>query len=163
MLSDARRVDDLQTVESLTKLVVSRCLMGRIVKLQLLFALLASSPVLAQGGWAAYADQEFEISGVVESPVSPVGRHATMKIRDDGGQVWDITLTPPAGIATARVREMAFPVDARVTIHGHRHRDPKLFEVKTERITYNRRVYNIYPTSADHLFLNGVYYSRIIR
>ena len=37
------------------------------------------------------------------------------------------------------------PVGATVTAHGHRHTSAKIFEVKTERITYNGVTYNVYP------------------
>src|SRR5438445_3866793 len=52
-------------------------------------------PALAHHGWAGKLDEEFQISGTVESPVSLAGPHATMKIRADG-HVWDLTLAPPA-------------------------------------------------------------------
>ena len=55
-------------------------------------------PALAHHGWAGNLDEEFQISGTVESPVSLAGPHATMKIRADG-HVWDLTLAPPARTA----------------------------------------------------------------
>jgi hypothetical protein len=70
--------------------------------------------------------------------------HATMKIRVDG-QVWDVVLAPPARTASAGLREGIIPVGARVTVHGHRHRDPKRFEIKTERVQWGDRLFNVYP------------------
>lgn len=134
--------------------------MDRFARVIFTFALLAPLPVLAQDGWAAYADQEFEISGVVQSPINPGGPRVSFTLRDDMGQMWDVTLARVGG-AMKRLNEKTLPVDARVTVHGHRHRDLKLFEVKAERIVYDRGVYNVYPKSADHLLLNGVYYSRM--
>ncbi len=32
-----------------------------------------------------------------------------------------------------------------VTIHGHRNRDPKRYEVKTEQVIWNGRTFNVYP------------------
>jgi len=29
--------------------------------------------------------------------------------------------------------------------HGHRHRDPKVLEIKAERLTWNDRIFNVYP------------------
>ena len=36
-------------------------------------------------------------------------------------------------------------VGAQVKIHGHRNSDPKRFEVKTERVTWNGKTFNVYP------------------
>ena len=83
-------------------------------------------------------------SGTVESPVSLAGPHATMKIRADG-QIWDVVLAPPARTERAGLKENMIPIGAQVTVHGNRHRDPKRFEIKTTRLTWNDRVFNVYP------------------
>ena len=101
-------------------------------------------PALAHHGWAGNLDEEFQISGTVESPVSLAGPHATMKIRADG-HVWDLTLAPPRGTADAGLKEGIIPMGAMVTIHGHRNRDPKRYEIKTERVIWNGRTFNVYP------------------
>ena len=98
----------------------------------------------AHHGWGGYLDEDFQISGTVESPVSLAGPHATMKIRADN-QVWDITLSPPARTERAGLKEGVIPVGAKVTVFGHRHRDPKRFEIKTERVNWNGRLFNVYP------------------
>jgi hypothetical protein len=90
-------------------------------------------------------DAEFEMSGTVETGVSLAGPHATMKIKDEKGQVWDLTLAPPARTTTAGLKEGVIPVGAKVTVHGHRNSDPKRFEIKTERVTFNGKTYNVYP------------------
>lgn len=90
-------------------------------------------------------DEEFELTGTVESPVSLAGPHATMKVRSSDGHVWDLTLAPPARTARAGLKEGIIPVGATVMIHGHRNRDPKRFEIKTERIIWNGRTFNVYP------------------
>lgn len=111
-------------------------------------AMLALSFVLwpvtsrAHHGWAGYLDAEFELTGTLEAPVSLA--NATMKIRVDG-QVWDIVLAPPTRTASAGLREGIIPVGARVTVHGHRHRDPKRLEIKTERVQWGDRLFNVYP------------------
>ena len=105
---------------------------------------LSAVPAFAHHGWAGNLDEEFEISGTVEKPLSLAGPHATMKIRAEG-QVWDLTLAPPARTDAAGLKEGIIPVGAMVTIHGHRNRDPKRFEIKTERITWNGRTFNVYP------------------
>jgi hypothetical protein len=107
-------------------------------------ALFSPIPVLAHHGWGGYQDQEFEISGIVQTPVSLAGPHATMKIKVDN-QIWDLTLAPPARTAQAGLKSNTIPIGAQITVHGHRSRDPKRFEVKTERVTYNGKVFNVYP------------------
>jgi hypothetical protein len=101
-------------------------------------------PLSAHHGWAGNSDEEFDLTGTVETGVSLAGPHATMKIRADG-KVWDCTLAPPAATQRAGLKEGIIPVGATVTIHGHRNKDPKRFEVKTERVTWNGRTFNVYP------------------
>jgi len=110
----------------------------------LLALFLTILPASAHHGWGGYQDEDFELSGTVETPVSLAGPHATMKIRAEN-QVWDITLSPPARTERAGLKEGVIPVGAKVTVFGHRHRDPKRFEVKTERVSWNGRLFNVYP------------------
>jgi hypothetical protein len=67
-----------------------------------------------------------------------------MQIRADG-QLWDITLAPPARTERAGLTAGVIPKGAQVTVSGHRNSDPKRFEIKTERVTYNGKLYNVYP------------------
>ena len=108
----------------------------------LLFAL--SPTASAHHGWGGYETKEFEISGTVDTPLKLAGPHATMKIKVDG-QVWALTLAPPNQTVKSGIREAKIPVGATITAHGHRSVDPKNLEIKTERITYNGKVYNVYP------------------
>ncbi len=101
-------------------------------------------PALAHHGWNGNQTEEVELTGTVVSPVSLAGPHAAMKIRVQD-QVWDITLAPPARTTRAGLKEGVIPVGAQVTVSGHRNRDPKRFEVKTERVTWNGRTFNVYP------------------
>ena len=105
---------------------------------------ISALPTWAHHGWAGNSDEEFELTGTVETGVSLAGPHATMKVRADG-KIWDITLAPPARTERAGLKEGIIPVGATVTIHGHRNRDPKRFEVKTERVIWNGRTFNVYP------------------
>ena len=109
-------------------------------------SLIVLSPLVANAhhGWGGYLDAEFQISGTVESPVSVAGPHASLKIRANG-QVWDVVLAPPARTVNAGLKEGIIPVGAQVTAHGHRHRDPGKFEIKTERLSWNGRMFNVYP------------------
>jgi len=111
----------------------------------LAFAALVSSPVLAHHGWGGYHDEEFQISGTLEQAVSTSGPHATAKLRAADGKVWDIVLAPGGRTERAGLREGIIPLGAKVTAHGHRHRDPNKLEVKTERFDWNGKVFNVYP------------------
>ena len=102
-------------------------------------------PVAAHHGWAGQGDEEFQLSGTLAAPVSLAGPHGTMKIKDQAGQVWDITLAPGARVERAGLKEGVIPVGAQVTIQGHRNRDANRFEVKTERVIYNGKTFNVYP------------------
>ena len=108
-------------------------------------ALIAGSlPVLAHHGWEGYRTEDFEITGTVDTAVSLSGPHASLKIKADG-QVWNVVLAPPPRTARAGLKEGMIPVGATVTAYGHRHKDPKTFEVKTERLRWNDKLFNVYP------------------
>ena len=98
----------------------------------------------AHHGWDGQGDEEFELTGTVEKGVSLSGPHATMQIRVDG-KVWDITLAPPARTERAGLKEGVIPLGATVTVHGHRSSDVDRLEIKTERVIYNGKTYNVYP------------------
>src|SRR5262245_32766429 len=116
--------------------------MKTMIRMLLVIGLLLPMPLAAHHGWAGYSDAEVEISGVTTTPVSLAGPHATFKMKVDE-QVWDITLAPPPRTSGAGLNATTIPVGAKVTVHGHRHKDPKRLEVKTERVTYNGKVYNV--------------------
>jgi hypothetical protein len=106
---------------------------------------LAASPALAHHGWAGQETETFELSGTVHTAVSLGGPHATMRIQDKNGQVWDLTLSSPARTEGAGLKQGVIPVGAAVTIRGKRSRDPKRFEVKTERVIHAGKTYDVYP------------------
>ena len=103
------------------------------------------APVSAHHGWGGYHDQEFEISGTLETAVSTAGPHATAKLRAADGKVWDVVLAPGGRTQAAGLKEGIIPLGAKVTAHGHRHRDPNKLEIKTERLSWNGKVFNVYP------------------
>lgn len=53
----------------------------------------AAPTLMAHHGWGGYRDEEFEISGVVETPVSAAGPHASLTIKVEG-KIWG-----PSGIS----------------------------------------------------------------
>ena len=80
----------------------------------------------------------------MDTAVSLSGPHASLKIKADG-QVWNVVLAPPPRTARAGLKEGMIPVGATVTAYGHRHKDPKTLEVKTERLRWNDKLFNVYP------------------
>ena len=112
----------------------------------LIVAIVALTPVIssAHHGWAGYLQEEFELTGTLEAAVSVTNPHATMKLRVDG-ELWDVVLAPPNRTASAGLREGIIPVGAQVTVQGHRHRDPRRLEIKTERVIWGARTFNVYP------------------
>jgi hypothetical protein len=101
-------------------------------------------PAVSHHGWAGQGDEQFQLSGTVEQPVSLAGPHATMKVRAEG-QVWDITLAPPPRTQSAGLTPDALKKGDQVTVSGHRAKDAKRFEIKTERVTAGGKTYNVYP------------------
>ena len=106
---------------------------------------LPALPALAHHGWGGNQDAEFEMTGALVRQVSLAGPHATMQIKDKDGQVWEITLAPPPRTDRAGLKENTIPMGATVMVHGHRNSDKKKFEIKTERVTWNGKVFNVYP------------------
>jgi hypothetical protein len=109
-----------------------------------LAAVVMAAPVSAHHGWSEYHDDQFEITGTLATPVSLAGPHATAQIRVDD-KLWDIVLAPSTRTASAGLTEDVIPVGATVTASGHRHLDEATLEVKTERLTWNGTVFDVYP------------------
>jgi hypothetical protein len=120
----------------------TRVLVGILAGVALVAAL--TMPGYAHHGWGGNEERESTLTGTLESPVSLAGPHATMKLRVNG-QVWDITLAPSGRTAAAGLTEKVIPVGSTVTVVGHRNKTTNRFEMKTERVTYNDRVYAVYP------------------
>ena len=99
----------------------------------------------AHHGWAGQQTEQFELSGTLKTDVSLAGAHGSMQIVDDKGQVWDITLAPAARTERAGLKPGVIPMGAAVTITGHRNSNMQRFEVKTERVTYDGKNYDVYP------------------
>ena len=115
----------------------------RLVVVSLGFAALAA-PAAAHHGWGSYQSGETAVSGVVQT--AGLGNpHGLLKVRDAQGRTWDVMLAPPAAIARSGLTAELVPAGARITADGHRHTDPKVFEIKTERLTVNGRTFDLYP------------------
>ena|ERR1700676_3076468 len=112
----------------------------------ILVALLGSPlPALAHHGWGGNETKLSEVTGAVTTGVSLAGPHATMKIKDADGHIWDVTMAPPPRTLQAGLKEGIIPLGASVMVHGHRNKNPKTYEIKVTRVTYNGTLYNVYP------------------
>ena len=76
--------------------------------------------------------------------MSLAGPHATAQIRV-GKELWDVVLALTIRTAAAGLTEDVIPVGATVTASVHRHLDAATLEIKTERLTWNGKVFNVYP------------------
>lgn len=103
-----------------------------------------AAPVAAHHGWGGQADAESTLTGTLAAPVSLSGPHATMKIKATDGQVWDITMAPPARTASAGLKEGIIPLGATVTVKGHKNTAQGKFEMKTEVVQWNNRTFPVY-------------------
>ena len=108
-------------------------------------ALLFPTVALAHHGWGGNDSKEYELTGTVAKGVSLAGPHATMQIKTSDGRLWDLTLAPGPRTEGAGLKEGIIPVGATVTAHGHRNKDAQKFEMKTERVTWNGKTFNVYP------------------
>jgi hypothetical protein len=103
----------------------------------------ASAAALAHHGWSGYLDDDFALSGTVES--ARLGNpHGLVRVRAADG-VWDVVLGPAVNQRRAGLTETEVPAGAKVTAFGHRHQDPERLEMKTERLRVGDRDFAIYP------------------
>jgi hypothetical protein len=106
---------------------------------------LLGTQAFAHHGWGGQQQQQSEITGTLKTDVDLAGPHGTMQIVDDKGQLWDVTLAPAARTQNAGLKPGVIPVGAKVTIRGNRNSDLKKFEMKTVRVTYDGKNYDVYP------------------
>ena len=106
---------------------------------------LLGTQAFAHHGWAGQQQDQSEITGTLKTDVDLAGPHGTMQIVDDKGQLWDVTLAPAARTQNAGLKPGVIPVGAKVTIRGNRNSDMKKFEMKTVRVTYDGKNYDVYP------------------
>jgi hypothetical protein len=102
-----------------------------------------SSPSAAHHGWVAYEAAEFSLTGVVVS-ANLGGPHGLLRVRA-GRAVWDVVLAPPTRNARAGLTAGAVRQGTRVTARGHRHRNHRRLEMKTERLVIGNRTFDLYP------------------
>ena len=107
---------------------------------------IAATPaaLLAHHGWSSYDDTR---TLTVKAPLTAVtwgNPHGAAKVRWQK-RTWDVVLAPPTRIQRAGLTRAAVPRGTRVTARGHRHRDPRQLEMKTERLIVGNRTFDLYP------------------
>ena len=107
--------------------------------------MLSALPAFAHHGWGGNEDKISEVTGTVTTGVSLAGPHATMKIKDAQGRTWDVTMAPPARTQQAGVTEKLIPVGSTVMVHGHRNKGQNTYEIKVTKLTFNGKLYDVYP------------------
>jgi len=106
---------------------------------------LAPLSAFAHHGWGGNVDQVSDMTGVVVESVKLAGPHGTMKIKTADGKVWDLTLAPPYRTSEAGLKQDSIPVGETVTVRGNRNSNPTRFEMKTIRVEYKGKRFNVYP------------------
>ena len=76
--------------------------------------------------------------------MSFAGPHANMQIQEANGQIWDITLAPAPRSSRAGLTEKTLPVGAEVSVRGSRNDNAAIFEIKTRRVTWQGKNYDVY-------------------
>ena len=107
--------------------------------------LVAVFMAFAHHGWGGNEDKLSDVTGTVTTGVSLAGPHATMKIKDAQGHIWDVTMAPPNRTQQSGVTEKLIPVGATVMVHGHRNKSQNTYEIKVTKLTYNGKLYDVYP------------------
>ena len=123
-----------------------RVSINRLYALAVLVAVVLSPlPVFAHHGWGENESKLSEVTGTVTTGLSLSGPHATMKIKDAEGHIWDVTLAPPARTQQAGLKAGMIAPGAMVMVHGNRNKNPKTYEIKVTRVTLGGTIYNVYP------------------
>lgn len=111
----------------------------------LCFTAMASGATLvsAHHGWSWYGNEDFSLTAtVVEKQFG--NPHDRLTVEADGER-WTLLLSPPSRSKRAGLTDELVNVGDTVTAHGHRRESGDLFEMKTERLEVNGKLYNLYP------------------
>ena len=105
--------------------------------------LLLAAPALAHHGWNSYGEEEFSLTGTVET-VYLGNPHGVLRVRTEEG-LWDVVLGPPGRNGRAGLVEGVVAPGDVVTAHGQPHTAPTRLEMKTERLVVDDQTFDIYP------------------
>lgn len=103
----------------------------------------ATSLACAHHGWSWYGNEDFSLTAtVVEKQFG--NPHDRLTVEADGER-WTLLLSPPSRSKQAGLTEELVDVGDTVTAHGHRRESGDLYEMKTERLEVDGKLYNLYP------------------
>ncbi|MDY6982486.1 MAG: DUF6152 family protein [Pseudomonadota bacterium] len=103
----------------------------------------AGSLACAHHGWSWYGNEDFSLTAtVVEKQFG--NPHDRLTVEADGER-WTLLLSPPNRSERAGLTEELVEVGDTVTAHGHRRESGDQFEMKTERLEVDGKLYNLYP------------------
>ena len=111
----------------------------------LCFTTMATGATLASAhhGWTWYGNEDFSLTAtVVEKQFG--NPHDRLTVEADGER-WTLLLSPPSRSRQAGLTDELVEVGDTVTAHGHRRESGDLFEMKTERLEVDGKLYNLYP------------------
>ncbi|WP_150910364.1 DUF6152 family protein [Marinobacter halotolerans] len=104
---------------------------------------LAASGAQAHHGWAWATDEEFEITGTVES-VRLGNPHGEVTISVDG-QAWVVEVGQPWRNDRVGLSREMLSQGREITVHGHRSAREGERLVKAERVVIDGKNYDLYP------------------
>ncbi|WP_449284641.1 DUF6152 family protein [Marinobacter sp. PE14] len=111
--------------------------------LAFLAAFFAASAAQAHHGWAWATDEEFEITGVIQS-VRLGNPHGEVTISMDG-EDWVVEVGQPWRNDRVGLTKEMLSQGREITVHGHRSAREGERLVKAERIMIDGQDYNLYP------------------
>lgn len=104
---------------------------------------LGATTALAHHGWAWATDEEFELTGRIQT-VRLGNPHGEMTL-DSGGETWTVEIGQPWRNDRVGLTESVLAKGTEVTVHGHRASDPGMRLVKAERLVIGGKDYDLYP------------------
>lgn len=107
------------------------------------FAAATLGPVYAHHGWLWAEDEEFELTGVVQS--ARLGNpHGLLEVESEGA-VWTVEVGQPWRNERAGLTDDKLKPGVELTASGHRASDPDRRLMKAERIVIDGVTHDLYP------------------
>lgn len=110
-------------------------------------AFLTASAAQAHHGWAWATDEEFEITGTIQS-IRLGNPHGEVTIRVDG-EDWVVEVGQPWRNDRVGLTKEMLSEGREITVHGHRSAREGERLVKAERVVIDGEDYNLYPGRAS--------------
>ncbi|KPQ00066.1 DUF6152 family protein [Marinobacter sp. HL-58] len=114
-----------------------------LLRFAVLAAFLAAPAVQAHHGWAWATDEEFEITGTIQS-VRLGNPHGEVTI-DVDGEDWVVEVGQPWRNDRAGLSKEMLSEGREITVHGHRSAKEGERLVKAERIVIDGKNHDLYP------------------